>query len=196
MEHSEEEVVASANELIAELNAMGHPAIFFITGNFASGKTTLAKELFSRLSFVHIIHIGIITKTIRLLCPDLLVSKFPGDGGMILNEAFRSIISSYTNSGVNAIFEGVQIDIPVVSTMPEVLGGVVLQTSEDTSSVFANRPHSHFKRHADGIRPISYPDSPIFKTIQNSINGQNQTRLETLFFLEKLLRKKISNVKE
>lgn len=180
------EVEQSVQEKMSLLNNFGIPVIFCITGNFSSGKTYYAKELIKKFSFSHIVNIGVITKTLNYLQNNLNDKTKT----TTIQEIITKITESYSQNGVNAIIEGVQIDTEFQSKNKNILGGVILKIDKEIAKQRGNKPDTHFKRLLSDIEDYPYKETDTFLSIEN-IESQKSVIHKILNHLDLLLDEKI-----
>lgn len=189
-------LIHDINIRIRDLNESDTPVIFFIAGNYSTGKTFFAKELIKNLDFYQTINFGTITKIIRFFKPEInmLPSNnkffFKDEWKNLFNKILENLISSYFENGVNTIFEGVQVDTNFLLDNPKVTGGVILNTELSITYTRGKKPRSHFKRKINDLKNIEYKENDKFKFIDNNGTKEN-TFQEILYYLENLLEIKL-----
>lgn len=185
------------NRKIQYLNKKGVPVIFMVTGNNSSGKTRLTNELIKTLDFYQTINLGLASKLVRYFRPDIDAShleNFNGnDATKIFNDLIELIIDSYSNTGVNVIIEGVQIDTAKHSKDPRILGGVILEVDQSKAIQRGINPETHFLRKLKkkDLKRIKYEENTLFRKIDNN-NSFADTYKTALDHIGKLLDDKIS----
>lgn len=192
MNNSLSELVARVNSKISLANASDHAIIFMIGGINSSGKSTIAKNLFSLCDFYQSINLGIISKMIRFFGKDTQVSNIENFAHPETKALFDRIISffakHYFDTGVNALFEGVQIDPTYLLSNKTVLGGVILEVPREIAIVRGQCPKTHFKRNLEinDLPEFFYLENRKFKVISNS-SDVDYTTFQALAHLESLL---------
>jgi len=87
--------------------------IFMVAGNNSSGKTVVTKKLIQILPFYQSVNLGLASKMIRYFRPDIdstELENFDGnEASKIFNDLLDFMVESYAKTGVNVIFDGVQI---------------------------------------------------------------------------------------
>lgn len=150
----------TVEDRILRLNEHKHAAIFMVTGINSAGKTTFTRRLLSELPFYQSANLGVVSKMIRLLRPDIPVTElenFDGnEASRIFRDAQRLMIDSYFDTGVNTLFDGVQIDPVDFAQHPHVLGGVVLNVPERLLLERGNHPDTHFNRGLKRVPTANY----------------------------------------
>lgn len=188
----ESKLIRNINSKIRELNKKGIPVIFFITGNYSTGKTFFTKKLFKSLAFYQTVNLGIVTKVVRFFRPD--INMFPSNNKFFANEEWNNLfnkiidnlISSYVENGVNVIFEGVQVDTDFLSSKPQVTGGIILHTDLATAKTRGKNPSTHFKRKVSDLKSIKYSENEKFKIVNNNQNKED-TFEQVLRHLDRLI---------
>lgn len=180
------------NTRIKELNKYDVPAIFIITGNNSTGKTTFTKKLIQKIDFYQSVNLGIISKMIRFFDPAITPSELENFNGNKASLVFKKLVDFmvefYSNTGVNIIIEGVQIDTRQLLKNKKVLGGVILKVTPGLACQRGNDPETHFKRSLKEhqLKKVHYMENERFKLIDN--NGDiEKTFGEILLHLDTLL---------
>lgn len=181
-----------ANKM-ARLNRRGIPVIFMVAGNNSSGKTVVTKKLIQMLPFFQSVNLGLASKMIRYFRPDIdstELENFNGnEASRIFNGLLDFMIESYAKTGVNVIFDGVQISNKSLGSM-SVTGGVFLDVDEKLSLKRGNKPETHFNRVIKKLKKVRYASSDKFIRIDN--NGRMDEALaDVLKALNQLLDKQI-----
>jgi len=185
------------NEKIRYLNEKGFPVMLMVTGNNSSGKTRLTNELIKNLDFYQTINLGLASKLVRYFRPDIDASHLENFNGneatKIFNDLIELIIDSYSNTGVNVIIEGVQIDTAKHSKDLRILGGVILEVDQSKAIQRGINPETHFLRNLmkKDLKHIKYEENTLFRKIDNN-NSFTDTYKTALDHIAKLLDNKIS----
>ncbi len=184
------------------LNIVGSPVIFFVTGLNWTWKTVLTKELLRHFNFYQTYNLGLISKTIKYFRPDLNIDSIDNfndkDTVMsIFTELIELQIISYYQTGVNVIFEGVQIDTQALAQMSKVTWGIILTSNQKIALERWNKPETHFKRELcaedllDIKESMEYQENGKFLVVNND-GVLNETLKLILDHLEKLLIKQLT----
>ncbi len=193
--------IQKINLLIKELNSKNIPVIFFITGTNSVGKTVFTKFLLQKINFYQSYNLGLISKTLNYFRPDLnkdSIDNFYSNTDIlkIFTDLIKNQTDSYYTNGVNAIFEGVQIDTLKLSSNSKVLGGVILSVNDNLAVSRGSKPPTHFNRvvslkDIEAVKKtIDYIESDKFIKINNN-DSFDSTSAQILNHLEKLLIQKI-----
>lgn len=75
------------NDKIRILNEKGVPVVFFITGNYSTGKTFFTKELLKNFEFYQTVNLGIVAKVVRFFRTD--IDMHPVGGNYFAKEIGR-----------------------------------------------------------------------------------------------------------
>lgn len=187
---------------INDLNSNGIAVIFAISGGNGTGKTRLSKEILTKLAFHQSFNLGLITKTIRCLTDTNGVTILENFRNAKVDGLFSHIIqyscAEYQRNGVNVLIDGVQIDTVKLNDDSNILGGVVLEVSNDIKLRRNDKPTTHFKRkltiHSQtDVR--RYAENERFKSINNDGDFDNLYQ-SVLNWLENLLDRKLKEVSE
>lgn len=163
------------------LNRQGAPVIFMVAGNNSSGKTVVTKKLIQILPFYQSVNLGLASKMIRYFRPDIdstELENFDGnEASKIFNDLLDLMVESYAKTGVNVIFDGVQISNKSLSR-GVVTGGVFLDVDKKLSLKRGNKPETHFNRAVKKLKTVKYIDSDKFIRIDN--NGRMDEALTSV----------------
>lgn len=183
------------NEKITLLNTRGIAIIFVVTGNNSSGKTVLTRLLIQKLNFYQSVNLGLASKLIRVLRPDLKFSElenFAGSSVEIFKEIINAIINFYQNTGVNLIIDGVQVDTRGLSNNDSILGGVILNVNESVAIQRGQYPETHFNRKIKKLKNIKYFHGSKFLALSNNY-ALNETYKAVLKHIGFLLDERLSS---
>lgn len=112
---------------------------------------------------------------------------------MLFNKIIENLVASYIESGVNVIFEGVQIDTNFILQKPEITGGVILNTDLSIAEDRGDKPKTHFNRKVSNLMEIKYIENQKIKIVDNN-KSQEYTFEQILTHLNKLLESQLSNL--
>ncbi len=186
------------NGKIKQLNRLGKPAIFVVTGNNSSGKTTITRKLIRDYNFYQSINLGVASKMVRFFRPDINSTELENFEGKKSSDIFMGlieiIINSYTNSGVNIIIDGVQVNTHRLFNNPKVLGGVILEIKPSLAIKRGNKSKTHFNRvlTINKLKHITYEANKKYILINNEAKISNTYR-NVVLHLDYLLTKKLEN---
>lgn len=193
-------LIGNLNKKIEDVNALGVPLIFCITGTNSSGKTIITKKLITLLNFYQVFNLGAVSKIIRIIRPTEEHSFLENFSSSSANDFYRDVvefnINHYADTGVNLLIEGVQIDTKYLSELPNLFGGVILDVTKDIAITRGRNPKTHFKRviKENEFQQFSYPETEKFKLVDNTKTLDNT--LTAIFqHLNDLLDKKIAEFK-
>lgn len=176
------------------LNRRGVPVIFMITGNNSAGKTVVTKKLIQILPFSQSVNMGLASKMIRYFRPDIdntELENFNGnEASRIFDNLLDFMIESYAKTGVNVIFDGVQINNKSLLSR-SVTGGVFLDVDKDLLLDRGNKPETHFNRVIRKLKKVKYVSSDKFIKIDNN-GSMDETLTNVLRALDQLLDKQIN----
>lgn len=168
--------------------------IFMITGNNSAGKTVVTKKLIQILPFSQSVNMGLASKMIRYFRPDIdntELENFNGnEASRIFDNLLDFMIESYAKTGVNVIFDGVQINNKSLLSR-SVTGGVFLDVDKDLLLDRGNKPETHFNRVIRKLKKVKYVSSDKFIKIDNN-GSMDETLTNVLRALDQLLDKQIN----
>jgi len=179
---------------IRRLNRRGVPVIFMISGNNSSGKTVVTRTLIQTLPFSQSVNLGLASKMIKYFRPDIdstELENFNGnEASKIFNELLEFMIDSYVTTGVNVIFDGVQVSSKSLNSR-SITGGVFLDVRKEISLKRGDRPETHFNRIIGKLKKVKYVESDKFIRVDN--NGRiDDAVTKVLEALDQLLDKQIN----
>lgn len=166
--------IETVTSQMQELNSRGESVIFMVTGNNSAGKTRITKQLICELPFFQSINLGLASKMIRFFRPDLDASELENFDHNEASELFKRMtdfmVNSYQSTGVNVIFDGVQIDPEDLFDNDNVLGGVILGVPKDVAIQRGQNPETHFNRAIDHLKHVEYIPNRKFQLVENDGN--------------------------
>ncbi len=170
--------------LITDKNKKGETIVIFITGATSTGKTTIAKALYTKYSFHQYISLGLVSKALRFFQD---IGKENIEAGKVskaneqINQFINQCINYYSDNGVNTIIEGIQCDTNFLSNNPKFTGGIILTGTLENRTNWSNKPSTHFKRIQDQKTlesTINYSTSKRFIEVENDFTGLTLEKVE------------------
>ena len=158
------------------LNANNSAVIFIVTGGNGTGKSVITKQLLCDLPFHQSFNLGAVTKTIRFLNEDIIVSKLENFNDKNIDNLFTPIVqyacAEYQKNGVNIIIDGVQIDTKSHNWKNLITGGVILSVENGIKQERSNFSDTHFNRKIDLqiTDDYNYVQTPYFININNGLS--------------------------
>lgn len=189
--------IETVTHQMQELNNRGAPVIFMVTGNNSVGKTRITKQLICELPFYQSINLGLASKMIRFFRPDIDVNELENFDHNVASELFKRMtdfmVNSYQSTGVNVIFDGVQIDPEYLLGNDNVLGGVILSVTNEIAIQRGQNPETHFNRAIDHLKQVEYTPNRKFQIVENGGKIED-TMIAVRKHLNRLLEAKLKRI--
>lgn len=190
------------SSLIYQLNSLGEPVIFLVTGINGSGKTLVSHKLLRLFPFYQVFSLGTVTRTLKesgklaennsILVTDRLDNS---PDWTMYERTVLSAVNHYHAQGVNTLIEGVQINTAELTMLDQLMGGVILSAA---SEVIARRSvdgstRLHRKLSPEDLPRVDYRANKKFMLIDN--NGTlDETLAKVIRHLDNLLAARLTNV--